>query len=96
MIYKPQPIDTSGVRLPDALDKLVERLSAHKHDIWAGGRIEDGWSYGEQRNDQKKTHPELGPYDDLSESEKDYDRRSVVQILKAIVSLGYRIESPSS
>jgi hypothetical protein len=32
------------------------------------------------------------PYADLPESEKEYDRNSVVETLKAILTLGYKIE----
>ena len=48
--------------------------------------------YGEQRNDLLKQTPGLVPYDELSESEKQYDRDTAIQILKLIVSLGYSIE----
>jgi hypothetical protein len=91
MTYEPRPIDTSGIELDPELLELVERLAAHNHDIWAEQRIAEGWSYGEARNDEAKTHPDLVPYDELPDSEKEYDRRSVVKTLKAIVSLGYRV-----
>jgi hypothetical protein len=35
------------------------------------------------------------PYDQLSESEKEYDRRTVVEALKAIIALGYRVTKDS-
>ena len=89
--YEPRPIDTSGVELsPDQL-KLVERLSESNHDNWARKRIAEGWTHGPSRDDAKKQHPDLVPYDDLSESEKEYDRKSVIETLKATVSLGYEI-----
>jgi RyR domain-containing protein len=31
------------------------------------------------------------PYDELTESEKDYDRKTVVEAIKAIIALGYEI-----
>jgi len=34
------------------------------------------------------------PYNDLPESEKKYDRKTVVEALKAIVALGYEIKRP--
>ena len=53
--------------------------------------MDQGWSYGPERDDQKKTHPDLLPYDQLSESEKGYDRTSVIKTLKAIIAAGYEI-----
>ena len=92
MTYNPDSIDTTKVQLPDSLNSLVEQLAEHNHDIWAQERINQGWSYGEERNDSLKHHPDLIPYDELPESEKEFDRKSVVGILKAIVVLGYTIE----
>ena len=92
MTYKPKPINTSGIRLPAELMELVERLAENNHDVWAKRRIEEGWTYGRKRDDAKKKHPDLVPYSDLSESEKEYDRDSVVATLKAIVALKYKIE----
>jgi hypothetical protein len=92
MTYTPRPIDTSGIELSPGLRDLIERLAANNHDNWAQQRIAEGWRYGPERDDGAKTHPDLVPYDKLPESEKEYDRRSVVETLKAIVASGYRIE----
>ena len=92
MSYQPAPIDTSQVELNGGLAELLERLAQNTHDVWGQQRMADGWSYGPSRNDERKEHPGLVPYEDLSESEKDYDRVVVEQVIKAILALGYRIE----
>lgn len=91
-MYEPKPIDTVRVQLPEGITGLVERLAEHNHDIWAQQRLAAGWTYGPQRDDAKKHNPDLVPYADLPESEKEYDRQTAIGILKAIVALGYRIE----
>ena len=92
MTYSPDTIDTSGVELSQRLSELIERLAANNHDNWALQRISEGWRFGPDRNDKAKTHPDLVPYEELQDSEKEYDRRSVVETLKAIIALGYRVE----
>ncbi|MBI1386335.1 MAG: Ryanodine receptor Ryr [Rhizobiales bacterium] len=89
--YVPAPIDTSGVTLRPALAELTERLAESTHDNWAAQRISEGWRYGPRRDDAAKTHPGLVAYADLTESEKDYDRRTALETLKAIQALGFRI-----
>ena len=89
--YVPTPICTERVSLPQELNALVEKLAENNHDHWARQRIDCGWSYGPQRDDLLKTHPDLVPYGDLSEVEKDYDRTSVLETLKLILLLGYEI-----
>jgi len=90
--YNPQPIDTSSVKLSSDLLELTELLAKNTHDIWAKQRIAEGWRYGTERNDTKKLHPCLVPYEDLPESEKEYDRNTAMAALKVILKLGFRIE----
>ena len=90
-IYKPKPIDTSSITLTPELLALRERLAENAHDVWAVGRIRAGWIYGKTRNDELKTHPDLLPYDQLSESEKEFDRQTAMETIKAIIALGYKI-----
>jgi len=90
-MYKPQPIDTSDVNLPIELEILVEEMSKNVHEVWAETRVSQGWTYGEQRNDELKTHPCLIPYEELPESEKEYDRNTSIGTLKLIMKLGFKI-----
>lgn len=89
--YTPQPIDTKDVELPQELSELAELIAKNVHEVWSVGRIADGWSYGEERNDAKKKHPCLVPYEELSESEKEYDRNTSVETIKLIMKLGFTI-----
>lgn len=89
--YTPKPIDTTDIELSEELLLLTEQLARNVHDNWAIGRINDGWTYGPERNDTLKHHPCLVDYDDLPESEKDYDRNTAMETLKTILKLGWGI-----
>lgn len=89
--YIPQPIDTTDVKLPEDLESLVEQMSKNVHEVWAETRISQGWTFGEKRNDDLKTHPCLIPYEELPEEEKEYDRNTSIGTLKLIMKLGFRI-----
>ena len=89
--YVPQPLDTSDIRLPGDLDELVEQMARNVHEVWAQNRIEEGWTYGEERCDDTKQHPCLVPYEMLPEIEKDYDRDTALGTLKLIIKLGFKI-----
>jgi class 3 adenylate cyclase len=95
MTYKPKPIDTSLTTLLRDLHELTETLARNTHDLWAQRRIAEGWNFGLQRDDVRREHPSLVPYEDLAESEKSYDRQSAMEAIKALLALGYRIEAPS-
>jgi len=90
-MYTPNPIDTTNASLDNDIMALSEVLAKNTHDIWAAGRIAEGWTYGEVRDDANKNHPCLVPYEELSESEKEYDRATSMETLKTIVTLGYVI-----
>lgn len=91
-MYKPKPVDTSNIVLPKELVLLTERIAENVHDVWAQGRIKEGWSYGEKRDDAKKQTPCLVPYAELPEEEKEYDRNTAMETVKLILSLGYEIK----
>lgn len=90
--YIPKPVDTSDVVLPEALLELSEQIAENVHEVWGRGRVQEGWTYGEEKDNVKKTTPCLIPYAELPESEKEYDRNTAFETLKMIVKLGYKIE----
>ena len=90
-MYTPKPIDTKDVVLNSEILELCELLAKNTHEVWSQSRINDGWRYGVARNDEAKEHPCLIPYEELPESEKEYDRNTSMQALKLIVKLGYKI-----
>src|SRR6266702_1098591 len=93
-MYTPKPKDTSAVKLADGLKELLEQLAENTHDVWARQRIAEGWRYGSSRNDLQKEHPNLVPYKQLPESEKDYDRNIALETIKLVQVLGYTIARP--
>ena len=90
--YIPSPIQTKNVTLPKELLELVEILAENSHDVWALLRFKEGWTYGKYRDDTRKTHPCLVPYNKLPESEKEYDRMTAIGTIKLLIKLGYRLE----
>lgn len=87
--YIPHPIDLSDVELPAHLDALREAIAENTHEVWAAGRMKEGWTYGPERDDKLKKHPDLIPYSDLPEGEKQYDRDTAVNTIKLVMKLGY-------
>ena len=87
--YTPHPIDLSDIELPQELDELREAIAENIHEVWSAGRIKDGWTYGPDRDDKLKKHPDLIPYSDLTEGEKQYDRETAMNTIKLVIKLGY-------
>ncbi|MDE6374018.1 MAG: Ryanodine receptor Ryr [Clostridia bacterium] len=89
--YVPKPLDTADIQLSGELCALAEALAKNTHEVWSAGKIADGWIYGEEIDADKKTHPSLVEYEQLSEAQKDYDRRTSAETLKFVVANGFKI-----
>ena len=55
--YIPSPLDTQDVELPETLETQCVVLARNVHEVWAQGRLAEGWTWGERRDDRRKTHP---------------------------------------
>ena len=91
MTYIPKPYATQNIKLADEILDLIDELAKNTHENWADERMRYGWTYGKKRDDEFKKHPCLIPYEELSEEEKKYDRRTSMETLKTIKLLGYEI-----
>ena len=89
--YEPHPIDVDNIPLDGDLEELQEAIAENAHDVWAKARIKDGWTYGKERNDAEKHHPDLVPYTALPEEEKEYDRIMAFNTIKLVKKLGFDI-----
>ena len=90
--YRPKLIDLEYVELPDSFDELREAIAENAHDRWALERQSEGWTYGPKRDDSKLETPDMVPYAQLPESEKQYDRLLAEDTIKLFIALGYKIE----
>ena len=91
-VYEPYPIHLDDITLDENLSELQEAIAENAHEIWAKARTDQGWTYGPERNDQKKETPDMVPYCNLPESEKLYDREMAMQTLKLVKKLGFEIK----
>jgi hypothetical protein len=89
--YDPVPSSFDDIDIPPNLEGLIEALAELNHDTWARFRLDTGWVYGVERDDARRLHPCLVPYDDLPEDEKDVDRNTVRAVIRTILGSGFRI-----
>ena len=87
--YTPHPIDLGDIELTPQLEQLREAIAENAHEVWAAGRIKEGWTYGPERDDKLKKHPDLIPYSELPDGEKQYDRETAMNTIKLVIKLGY-------
>lgn len=89
--YIPHPIRLDDVEVEDELLELREAIAENAHEVWAETRRNEGWTYGVVRDDNKKQHPDMLPYNRLPESEKEYDRLMAMNTIKLLKKLGWKL-----
>ena len=57
---------------------MIEALAIAEHRRWMAEKIVAGWRHAALRDDSRRLHPSIRPYDDLSEPEKQKDRNTVL------------------
>lgn len=90
--YVPHPISLDDVEVEDELIELREAIAENAHEVWAEARRNEGWTYGAERDDAKKLHPDMLPYNRLPESEKEYDRIMAMNTIKLVKKLGWDLK----
>ncbi|MBI3270966.1 MAG: NAD-binding protein [Planctomycetes bacterium] len=69
----------------------VELLARVEHARWCAWRYLEGWTYGPTRDDARKLHDCLVPYDELSEGMKQFDRDAVEEVPRYLQVVGLAV-----
>jgi hypothetical protein len=81
LMVSPTPTIADGNAEPVwSRPELIESLALMEHDRWASERILAGWTQGEIRDERTRRHPDLRPYEELSQEAREKDRVAVATI----------------
>ena len=64
----------------------IEILAIMEHQRWWADRSLNGWKLAEVRDDINRFHPNMVPYEELSNADKQKDRDSVLQMIEILGS----------
>jgi hypothetical protein len=82
-----------GIRANDIIisEEQLEELAIREHDRWMAERIQNGWTFAPVRDNSRKEHNLLKPWDKLSDIEKDMDRDTIRNMPKLIEKAGFKV-----
>ena len=83
-----EPVDAQPFP-PD--DENLEILAQLEHRRWLADKYLAGYSYGKVRDEDHMLHPDLIPWEELSETDKDKDRSNIRQIPELMAMQGLKI-----
>ncbi len=89
--WEMQPEGFAGEIIKDIPEEIVEYLAKFEHDEWTRERLGYGWSFGGNKDVEKKISPYLVPYEDLSEEIKELDRDTIRNIPALLAKIGMAV-----
>ncbi|TPP59596.1 Ryanodine receptor 44F [Fasciola gigantica] len=90
-VFVPQTVLTAHIQLPNNVEIVRDRLAENLHEMWSMRKIDQGWKYGERRDDQNGLHPCLTTFGKLPGPDRQYNVTLAYETLRTIVALGYNI-----
>jgi hypothetical protein len=70
----------------------VEELAREEHDRWCRDLEADGWRFGRVKDPVAKRHPNLVPWEELTEDDRDKDREPIALLPSMLARAGFQIE----
>jgi hypothetical protein len=81
-------IDPLSVNIPAP---VLEELAIDEHGRWVRERQRQGWTYASTRDNARKHHPLLVPWEELNEVEREKDRAAVRNAITIVAEAGLRL-----
>ena len=68
----------------------LDQMTRMEHESWMKHLTDNGWRFGEKRDNARRLHPSLRAFDTLSADDREKTRQGVTNALGILESLGYR------
>jgi hypothetical protein len=69
----------------------VDARAVDEHERWMAEKLAAGWTYGPERDDVRRLHPDLRPWADLSEPDREKDRAVIRAIPVILADFGLHV-----
>uniref|UniRef100_T1JNF8 Ryanodine receptor n=1 Tax=Strigamia maritima TaxID=126957 RepID=T1JNF8_STRMM len=93
--YKPAPLDLSAITLSAKMEELVDHLAENTHNMWAKERVQQGWTYGLNEDNENKRSPHLVPYSKVDDAIKKANRDTASETVRTLIAYGYNLDPPT-
>ncbi|MER5333743.1 RyR domain-containing protein [Micromonospora sp. NPDC002717] len=73
------------------IDDRIEELARLEHERWCRERRGEGWTYGEPRDDARRRHPALRPWDELPPDVQEQNREEIRALPDVLSDSGFEL-----
>ena len=84
-------IDDLGKKSISEKDELVTEICKKEHENWVDMRERLGWSRGSKKDDEKKTNPNLVPWERLRPNVKKANKKTIERLPEFCETVGLKI-----
>jgi len=70
----------------------VENMAKMEHERWCQARSLAGWSHAEKKDEERKLHPSLIPWEKLPEEEKEKNRDFIRDLPGILAKAGFQVQ----
>jgi hypothetical protein len=81
--------DATGFRF---MDREIDLMARMEHERWFEERTLESWSYGDVKDENRKTHPSLVPWEDLPKAEQEKNRNFIRDLPSILARTGYQVQ----
>lgn len=74
-----------------AIDDRIDELARLEHERWCRERRGEGWTYGEPRDDVRRRHPALRPWDELPPGVQEQNRQGIRALPDVLSDSGFEL-----
>lgn len=86
-----EKVEDRNVSLFKFTDSEIETMAEMEHGRWVVERLQDGWTWAEERDVIKKINPYIVSWSQLPEEVKEWDRETVRKIPEFLATVGMEI-----
>lgn len=73
----------------DPTEAQLDEMARREHESWRARHLAAGWRHGSRRDDVRRTHPLLVPWEKVDEAGRAKTRRAVLDALGLLRAMGY-------
>ena len=74
-----------------AIDDRIDELARQEHERWCRERQGEGWVYGDPRDDARRRHPALRPWDELTPDVQEKNRDEIRALPQVLSDAGFEM-----
>ncbi|MBQ1075414.1 NAD-binding protein [Micromonospora sp. C31] len=90
-VVAPRRGGASDAAAGQVIDDRIEELARLEHERWCRERRGEGWTHGEPRDDGRRRHPALRPWDDLPLDVQEQNRAEIRALPDVLSDSGFEL-----